>query len=164
MSERSAQITVPALLDSAARVQLVQSVARLLPFHSLLPPAITVQLQLLPGQSEGAIEVTTIAGSMPSGDASDAICDVTGCFDPGLCSSSSRDVGEFREWAVRNPEHPFAVHYQPLAAWLLAARCDPRFLCLAEDFVRHERVRLQCELIAAATRLLGDSRSIRRRA
>ena len=120
-----------------------------------MPPPVTIQVRLLRCGSGSQIEVAVAPDAVRDCEIGE-LCNVTGCLEPGLRANQALDVARFREWAMSVPEHPLAVRYQPLYAWLRAAKCDPRFVRIADEFIRRERDRLQNELIGVAERLLGS--------
>jgi ribosomal protein S16 len=149
--------------------ELCRRVVALISSGSVLPPPVVVEVRLLRRGSERQFDVAIATGASRDCETGE-FCEVTGCLDPGLRANQALDVARFREWAVSAPEHPLAVRYQPLYACLRAAKCDPRLLETADEFIRRERDRLEAELVRVAERLLRNGvgsqvgRAFRRRA
>jgi len=155
MSGGSRSSLFPSSLSPLEQTLLVSQVAALIPPRAWLPPAITVELRRAPPGAKLRIEAVVIPETARSRDvALLVLCEVTGCLGGEFVLDAAADLSTFREWAHRNPEHPLAIRFLPLFAWMLAASCDPRFLELAAEFVRGERARLRAEIVAAAQRVL----------
>jgi hypothetical protein len=156
-------------LEPVERRELFRRVVALIPAASILPPPVTVQVRLLRRGSGSQFEVAVAPDASRDCEIGE-LCEVTGCLDPALRANQALEVARFREWAMSAPGHPLAVRYQPLYAWLRAATCDPRFLEVADEFIRRERDRIAAELGRAAERLLRSGvgshvgRAFRRRA